>query len=181
MELDIIVLLSLILIAGIGLGSFALWFFNKIRFGGFRTIASDIIKKAEYDAESIKKAAHIVLKQKQIDQQKELEDLWQIERRKIFREEERLKQREDKLEARMNLVEKKLADIEKREAMLTARREQLDQEKKGTVDLQTRLRQELEHASGLSFSEAKELLISRVQDEIKNETANFIRRSKKGS
>lgn len=173
-------LFSLILIIfSVLFGSAILWFFNKIRLGGFKNIAADIIKKAEQEAENIKHTAQLASKQSYVDKQKEIEEIWQIERRKIIREEERLKQREDKLEARMNLVEKKLSDIEKREAILIARREQLEQEKKGLIDLQSALKRQLENASGLSSTEAKEALMSRVQEEIKSDTAHLIRRAKK--
>ena len=169
----------ILLATGTLLGSAAFWFLNKIRLGGFRNIASEIVKKAEQDADNIRKAGQITVRQSQIEHQKDLENTWQAERRKFLREEERLKQREDKIEGRLNLVEKKLSDVEKREATLIARREQLEQEKKNINDLHAKLKQQLEQASGLSASEAKEVLIARVQDEIKNETANLIRRSTK--
>ena len=115
----------------------------------------------------------------QLDHQKEAEEVWQSERRKILREEERLKQREDKLESRMSLVEKKLSDLEKREAAIHERKEQIEEEKKNLSETYSKLVQELERISGLSSSEAKDLLIAKVQNEIKTETANLIRRSKK--
>lgn len=179
MEFDLILLPLLLLLSGILLGFGGFWLWNKIRLGSFRDIATDIVKKAELDAENIKKSTQLAIKQNRANQQKELEENWQNERRKIFREEERLKQREDKLEGRINLVEKKLSDIEKREALLTARQEQLEQEKKNIHALNENLKQELEKASGLSSSEAKEVLIDRIQNEIKNETAHLIRRAKK--
>jgi ribonucrease Y len=179
MEIDQSVLHFFLLASGVLLGSLALWIFNKMRLGGFKTIVANILKKAEFDGDNIRKAAQLSAKQFQIDQQKELDQLWQTERRKIFREEERLKQREDKLEARIQLVEKKLADIEKRESLLAARQDHLEQEKKENAQLQIKLRQELEKIAGLSFSEAKEMLINRVQDEIKKEIANLLRRAQK--
>jgi ribonucrease Y len=166
-------------IAGISIGSASLWLYNKIRFGGFRHMANDILKSAETQAEVLKKAAQLAVKQSHVDQQKELEEIWQIERRKILREDERLKEREDKLERRMNLVEKKLSDIDKREAILIARREQLEQEKKTVAQLQSQLHQELEHASGLTTAEAKDHLIGKLKEEIKTEAANLIRKTKK--
>lgn len=179
MDFDVFLVPFLLLLSGALLGSGAFWLLNKVRLGSFREIAADIIKKAEVDAENIKKATHLTLKQTRLNQQKELDEHWQNERRKIFREEERLKQREDKLEARISLIEKKLSDIEKREALLNARQEQIDQDKKNIDDLNVKLKLELEKASGLSYSEAKEVLIDRIQNEIKHETAHLIRRTKK--
>lgn len=179
MDLDFTITHVFLVVTSATLGASSFWLYYKIRFGGFKNIASEIISKAEIECENLKKSAQLTVKQSHVDQQKELEEISQIERRKILREEDRIKQREDKLESRMNLVEKKLSDIDKREAILIARREQLEQEKKSVAEIQVKLREQLEKASGLSSSEAKEALTARVQNEIKNETANLIRRAKK--
>lgn len=164
-------------IIGISCGFAILWLSNKIRLGGFKTIASNIIQQAEKEVDALKKANQLTIKQSHVDQQKELEEIWQIERRKILREDDRLKEREDKLERRMNLVEKKLSDIEKREAILIARRENLEVEKKSAAEMQLELRSQLEKVSGLSTAEAKEFLIQKIQNEIKTESANLIRKT----
>lgn len=162
-------------------GAVALWVYHRFALGGVKALSAEIIDRSNQDAENIKRAAELSLKQKQIDQQRDLEQLWQIERKKIQREDERLKQREDKLESRMNLVEKKLSDIEKREAVLIGRKAQLDEEKKQVSEAHARLLVELEHASGLSSLEAKEILMNRLTNEVKTEAANLIRRIKKES
>src|SRR5690348_12179628 len=118
MNPDLIAIILLTLSGGLGAGTLGFWIFHKFKLGGFQKIANDILHKAESEAETIRKANDFTLKQTQLEQQRELEQFWQNERRKIQREEERLKQREDKLESRMILVEKKLSDIEKREAVL---------------------------------------------------------------
>lgn len=179
MDLNISFLHLVVLLCGFLIGLLSLALIYKFRMGGFRHIAAEIITKAEIESESMKKAAQMAVKQIHIDQQKELEEISQIERRKVLREEERIKQREDKLESRMNLVEKKLSDIDKREAILIARREQLEVEKKNIAEASVKLRQQLEKAAGLSSIEAKQVLMEQVQGEMKNETANLIRRSKK--
>ncbi len=174
-----IAILILTFLVGGGLGSILFWIYHKISLGGFSKLATGIIAEAEIEAQEIKKASENANKQKQFDQQRELDQIWQQERKKIQREEERLKQREDKLEGRMNLVEKKLSDIEKREAIILARKAQLDDEKKQVSELQTRLLEELERSSGLTSNEAKELLLSKLTNEVKTDAANLIRRSQK--
>lgn len=176
---DLLALLILLFTAGLLLGALAFWMYHRIKLGSYLNIAKDIIEKAERDGEAIKKASELTLKQNQIDQQRELEQVWQQERRKLQREEERIKQREDKLEGRMSLVEKKLSDIEKREAVITARKEQIDEEKKHINELHARLLRELEKASGLSANEAKDILIERLTNDVKTDSANLIRRIKK--
>lgn len=169
----------LIFLLGSVLGALVLWVYHNFALGGVKRLATEIITRAEQEAEELRKGTEIGLKQKQLEQQRELEALFQQERKKIQREEERLKLREDKLESRMNLVEKKLSDIEKREAIIIGRKAQLDEEKKNVAEIHTRLIAELEKASGLSSSEAKEMLLSRLTNEVKTEAANLIRRIRK--
>lgn len=179
MDSDLLALLLSALLLGVVCGSAGLWIWYKSRFGGFQKIADTIVKQAELDADSIKKMQEFSLKQQQLEQQRELEQLWQNERRKIQREDERLKVREDKLEGRMNLVDKKLADIEKREALIAAHKIQVDEEKEAVQEIHGRLIQELEKSAGLSSVEAKDLLLHKITEEVKAEAANLVRRIRK--
>lgn len=176
---DHIAELLLAFLLGGTIGAATLWMINKFKLGNYQEIAKGILQKADADAASIKKANELAIKQTQIDQQREMEQIWHSERRKLQREEERLKLREDKLEGRMNLVDKKLSEIEKRESLITARKAQLDEEKSQVAECHARLIQELEHSSGLSAAEARDILINRMMQEVKTDSANLIRRAKK--
>ncbi len=169
----------LIFLLGGVLGAIACWVYHRFALGGVKQLAAEIVQRAEQEGIELRKGAELSLKQKQIEQQRDLEQLWQQERKKIQREEERLKQREDKLEGRMNLVEKKLSDIEKREAVLIGRKAQIDEEKKQVAELHTKLVADLEKIAGLSCNEAKEMLLFRLTNEVKTDAANLIRRVKK--
>lgn len=169
----------LIFLAGSILGALVFWLYQYFALGGFKRLSLEILNRAELDASDIKRAAEMAANQRQLEQQREVEKLRLLDRKKIQREEERLKIREDKLESRMNLVEKKLSDIEKREAIMAARKSQLEEERKQIAEAHARLLEGLENISGLSASEAKELLLARLDNEIKTEAANLIRRVKK--
>jgi ribonucrease Y len=181
MDQEMIGIVVIALTGGILAGGLIAWIYHQAKLGGYQTIAQQIIQKAEFEASTLRKATEFSMKQTQLDQQKELEQLWQQERKKIHREEDRLKQREDKLEERMNLVEKKLSDIERREALMSARRIQLDEEKVQVAEMQAKLVNQLEHASGLSAVEAKDILIERITNDVKTDAANLIRRILKES
>lgn len=179
MSLDEIAYLLLALLIGGGLGAALFWAFHRLKIGSYESIVNEIIAKAEADAEVMRRTAEHVVKQHQVEQQRELELLWQNERRKIQREEERLKQREDRHEERMSFVEKKLTDIEKREALLAIRKVQVEEENDKAQALHESLLMQLEKASGLSASEAKDLIIHRLTNDVKGEAANLIRKIKK--
>ncbi len=179
LDSDFIVIIIIAVSFGILGGAGGFWIYHRLKLGGFQSIATDIIRKAESDVETLKKAQEFTLKQHQLEQQRELEQQWQNEKRKIQREEERLKQREDKLEARLNIVEKKMSDLEKREIILNTHLISLESEKSATSHMQTKLLSELEKVSGLSSSEAKNILIDKITQEVKADSANLIRKISK--
>lgn len=157
-------------------GALAFWLYTRAKIKSFDAIAKTIVEKGNQEAESIKANAQILLKEKEVQLQRDAEKYWQNERKKFQNEEDRIKQREDKLEDRLNLVQKKLSDIEKREAILIARKEQLDKDRKLTSELQESLKSELERASGLTHHEAKESLLKSLEAEVKSDAAHLTRR-----
>lgn len=179
MPFDLILHTLIAAVLGLILGILSLWIFNRIKFGSYEKIGKDIIQRADQEALSSKKAAEIASRLTQIEHQKEIEQIFQNERKKIQREEERLKQREDKIDSRINLVEKKLAEIEKKEMTLQLRKNQLDEELTLTSEKNSQLMTQLEQISGLSCTEAKDLLLNRMTHEVKTDAANLIRRIKK--
>lgn len=161
---------------GVAVGVLIYWITHRQKVGSYEALAKGIIHKAEVEILSLKKVHDLALKQKQLEQQQEIEQAWHGERSKIQREEERLKQREDKLENRLNLMEKKLADVEKREASLSARKTQLEEEQQRIAKIENTLVNNLERISGITATEAKEILLERMTNDIKAEAANRIRR-----
>lgn len=179
MESEIIQYFVLVFLIGVIAGGIGLWVYHQLTLGGYKKLAAEVIQRAEFEAENLKKGCQITLQQRQMEQQKEIEQTWLNERRKIQREEERLSQREDKVESRLALVDKKLSDIEKREALIAARTTQLDEEKVKVAEKHSQLILELEKNSGLSSAEAKEILLNRIIGEAKADSANLARRLKK--
>jgi ribonucrease Y len=179
MALNTIALYTLIFFGGLLFGGVLFWAYHYFSVGGFKKLGNAILQRAQQEAEESKIALELLLRQKQVEQQQELEYHWQQERKKIHYQEDRLKQREDKIETRMNLVEKKLSDIEKREAGLIARKSQLEEEKKQVTEYQSRLIQDLEKISGFSCSEAKQMLLDHLTNEVKSESALYFRKIKK--
>lgn len=168
-----------IFICGLTLGTVSFYFYGKWKKSGFQILAQKIIAQAEMQAESIQKQTAFTQKLALIEHQKELEQITHQERKKLQQEEDRLQLREDKLENRMALVEKKLSDIEKKETLFTIRKKELEDEKKNLHTSQTKLIQDLEKLSNFTCAEAKEYVISLVQNDLKNETAKLIVRAKK--
>jgi ribonuclease Y len=161
---------------GLVIGALAIWIFRRITLGSHHKLAAEILQRAETDAETFKATAQISLRKQELEQQHELERIAYASKKKLQKEEERLQQKEDKLEIRMNLVEKKLSDIDKKEAVVNARRERNEEERKNLAETQNKLVGELERASGLTATEARELLLERIRGQAATDAANVTRR-----
>ncbi|MEC7839279.1 MAG: ribonuclease Y [Chlamydiota bacterium] len=170
---------GIFIIIGSFFGALSLHSYQKYKLKSFQQIANNILQKAESDAKKINEAADFNIKEKESHQQKELEKKWHSERKKLSKHEERLKEREDKLDSRMSLVEKKLTETERRESTLLSKIKLNEENTKTLQENKQKLIEELESISGLSASEAKEILLNKITNEVKADAANFIRKTTK--
>jgi len=173
---EVILILIAIFLCGALLGMASIFIYQKLKLRTIHHLANEVFSKAELKAKSMQEHATIELKAKKTEMQNELEEQWLVEKKKLGEKEERIKLKEDKLEGRINLIEKKITDIERREALLIVKKEQLDLQKQNLHEHEKTVIQELEKISGLTSIEAKELLTTKVTDDVKADAANFIRR-----
>ena len=89
--------------------------------------------------------------------------------------ERRLAQREETLDRRADTMDAKLKNIEKQEADISALRERLagrEQELNKSISRQI---DELERIAGMSRDEARDILLEKLQNEVKNESGLLVR------
>lgn len=130
--------------------------------------AREIIDEAIKDAEAQKKELLLEAKEDNLKTKNELDKEVKERRAEIQKYEKRVLNKEE-------AVDKKQSSIDKKERSLKAREEELF-EKQAKVDkLSEQRRQELERISGLTSEQAKEQLLSTVEEEIKIDTAKLIK------
>lgn len=130
--------------------------------------AKRILSEAQKDAENKRREALLESKEEvhrlRADAEREIrerrQELQQIERRLVQRD-ETLEKRSDALAAREDRVAKKEREVD-------GKREHLDQ-------LIAKEKLELERIAGLTTEEAKEVLLARVENEVKHEMAIIIK------
>lgn len=136
--------------------------------GNAEHTAKNMILDAEKEADTIKKEIAIEAKEEahrlRNDVDREIKD----RRQEMTRLERRLIQKEETLDKKIENLEKKEDQISQKEQKLAAR----DEELKKNIQKQI---EELEKISGLSQDEAKELLLSNVEKEIRYEASMMIR------
>lgn len=131
-------------------------------------MAEKILDDARKDAENVKKETVLEAKEEAYKLKNEMEHEIRERRNEIQRQERRLMQKEETLDRKMDQIERKDDNLQKLEQELT-------KQKKSVTELLQKEMQELERIANLTYDQAKEVLLNRVESEIKHETAMIIR------
>jgi len=152
-----------------------------------RYVAEKRIKNAEAQAEHILEVAKKDVLDKRREAELEAKDLLYRMRQDFEREikdrkqeivnlEKRLTQKEENIDRRIDLVEKKEKEFEGRSDNLKKHEESLKSKENQLHALIGEEKERLQKISSLSAEEAKQILLSRLNEELNNEKAVFIRR-----
>ncbi len=165
----LIVLLALIcLVIGIAGGYLMRKSLAEAKIKSAEDAAAKILIDAKKESETRKKEALLEAKE-EIHRQRAEADRENKERHnEIVRQEKRLQKKEEDIDRKLDGIEKKEEGIRKKDAEIEARRQKV-------ADLQQQKLQELESISGISTAEAKQILLSSIEDEIKHEAAMLIK------
>ena len=140
-----------------------------------RRRASDAADLVREQAESRAREIELDAQQSAIRYREEIDEELREQRQEATRVERRLEQREESLERRAEGLERSEQSFRDRAGELDRREETHRRE---TEDFQTergRLRDELERIAGMSAEEARDLLLVRLDDELREESARRVR------
>lgn len=130
--------------------------------------AQRIISTAQQNAEARKKELVLEGKEEVHKLRTDAERENKERRSELQRMERRLLQKEEHLDKKFESIEKKEESLQRKEDEVTKIQEKIEA-------LHAQEMAELERISGLTYDEAKELLLCNVQSEVKHETAQMIK------
>lgn len=140
----------------------------EITIGNAEDKAREIIDEAIKAADAKKREASLEVKEETIKARHDFEKETKERRAELQKYEQRVLSKEE-------TVEKKATVLERKEQSLTAKEKNIDTEKAQLQELQAKHLQELERISGLTSDQAKEQLLSAVKEEVKHETAMYVK------
>jgi ribonuclease Y len=141
---------------------------------GLKTKYDNILKKAETEAEVIKKNKLLEVKEKFLNKKADLEKEVAIRNQKIQQAENKLKQREMVLSQRQEELQRKKNEAEAVKENLELQLTIVDKKKEELDRLQHQEIEKLETISGLSAEEAKERLVESLKEEAKTQAQSYI-------
>lgn len=140
----------------------------EITIGNAEDKAREIIDEAIKAADAKKREASLEVKEETIKARHDSEKETKERRAELQKYEQRVLSKEE-------TVEKKATVLERKEQSLTAKEKNIDTEKAQLQELQAKHLQELERISGLTSDQAKEQLLSAVKEDVKHETAMYVK------
>ncbi len=130
--------------------------------------ARKILDEAGKDAEAIKREAILEAKEEVHKARNDLDKEVRERRSELQRVERRLVQKEESLD-------KKVENLEKKEESIAKKDQEIDRIRESINDLKEKQVAELERLSGLTSEDARVLLLSNIEEEIKHEAAILIK------
>ncbi|MGI6066045.1 MAG: ribonuclease Y [Bacillota bacterium] len=156
------------LVIGFGIGYFLRKSLAEAKIKSAEEAADKIIEEARKDAEAKKREALVEAKEEIHKMRFETEKENKDRRNELARLERRLLQKEETLDRKTETMEKKEESFNKKEQEIESRLHKI-------TELQEQKVAELERLSGLTSEQAKQILLSNVEEEIKHETAILIK------
>jgi ribonuclease Y len=127
--------------------------------------AAEIVKKAEVDG----KAEYLKIKE---SAEKEVDTL----RREMREQEQRLQKREDTLDRKLDTLSMKEKNLDNLERSLGDRKKNVEVKEKQLDDTLTQQKDMLLRITNMSVEEARQLLLNRVENEVRHDTALMVQR-----
>ena len=129
-----------------------------------KRIVSDAVTEAETKAEAKKKERMLEAKEEINRLRQELDRETKDRRNEISRQERRVVQKEENLD-------RKLESLEKKEEQLARKESRIDKTQAAVDEMHEKQKTELERISGLTSDEAKNILMTETEEELKHEKA----------
>jgi len=143
--------------------------------------AEDKARKTLEDAKSasdkLHREAELQAKDLLLKMRTEFEKETKDRRQELIVLEKRLIQKEENLDRKVDMIDRKDRDIERRDHQLSDKEKLIVSKEKDLDRLLQEEREKLQSISGMTREEAKQLLLRKLEDEVKQEAALFIKRS----
>ncbi len=160
------VLISAVIFIPVGVGIRKKIAESKIK--GAETEANKILELANKEAENKKKEEIFKAKEQIMQERKDLEQEIRERRGEIQKQESRMMQKEENLDKKEEALERKERENDKKYQELDEKEKQLENAVQEQID-------KLQQIAHLSVEEAKKILLTEVEKQIKQEKANIIR------
>lgn len=173
--LIISILLVFILIIGLFVGYLIRKSIAEAKISSAEDLAKQIVEEANRNADAAKKEALLEARDENHKIRQQSEDELRERRAELQKQENRLTQKEENLDRKSVTLDSRELSLEKRENALIQKQQQIE-EMESKVDVLIQEQQtELERISGYTTDQAKQIILERIENDVKLESALMIK------
>lgn len=169
------ILLALFLIVGIVVGYLIRKKIAEAKISSAETLAKQIVEEAKRNAKAAKKEALLEAKDEIYQLRQETEKELQERRAELQKQENRLMKKEENLDKRSETLDKRELMLEKKESSLTTKQQQIEEMESKVEAVITEQQSKLERISGYTTEQAKQVILSRIEKELRHDSAMMIK------
>ena len=169
------ILLALVLIVGIVVGYLIRKSIAEAKISSAENLAKQIVDEAHRNADAAKKEALLEAKEESHVFRQQAEEELRERRLEIQKQEDRLIQKEEILDKKSVTFDKRELSLEKREQTLAEKQQQIEEMESKVEAILVKQHTELERISGYTTDQAKQVILTRVENDLKQETAMMIK------
>lgn len=162
---------------GILFGMLMHMIYDRVRGSAATHQASNIKAEAQRNAENVAREAEILARNEVVKARENFEHEVTTRRQELLGMEDRLMQREVNLDRRVTLVDKKEQTLESKLGDLEQQQTALKDAEVTLQKLNENLRAKLQETAALPREEARRQLLAQVEEELRQETSQLVRRS----
>ncbi len=140
----------------------------------FRYSSASLVKKAEAEAEVLKKNKITEAKEKSIELKLKYDNEVREQEKKQQQREQRLQQREQQLNQRQGDIQRAQNEVNQKTQQLDQQQKAIDFKSQEIERMHHQAEQQLEQLSGISAEEAKKQLIEALKDEAKTAAMSYV-------
>ena len=170
-----IVISILLVVVGIVVGLVGAFIVNSLRGNMASKKADNMINQAKKEIEKLKRDAAMEQKEEARKMKMDLDKEIKEKKDEIKESENRLLQREASIDKRDEMFQKREAGLDEREEKLESRQLEIQEEKSKVEEIRKEQLDLLEKISGFSKDKAREMVMSKVKENMSKEIAEYIK------
>ena len=167
----------LLVVIGLVVGFVVSYLINYLKGNMASKKADALINQAKKDIEKLKRDAAIEQKEEAHKMKMDLDKEIREKKHELKESENRLLQREASIDKRDEMYQKRETALDERENKLTEKQDEIQKEKSKVEDIKKEQLELLEKISGFSKDKAKELVMSKVKENMSKEISEYIKES----
>ena len=173
--LIISILLAIILVVGLFVGYLIRKSIAEAKISSAETLAKQIVEEAHRNAESAKKEAILEARDENHTLRQQTEEELQERRMELQTQENRLLQKEESLERKGEIQDKRDLLLEEKEQSLAEQQQQIEEMESKVEAMKEEQQLELERISGYTTEQAKQIILERIEKDVKHDAALMIK------